>query len=298
MDEREEYNHAINKTTGVSLATNLGLTLLKLIFGFMTHSLSLISDGLHSLSDILTDLIVWLGAKLGNKPADGSHHFGHGKFETFAEIILSFFIIGPAASIVWYALTSIYNQETSHFHWSVVLIALLSVIIKEALYRWSRNIAASVNSQVLLVNAWHHRTDALSSLIVVFGTVFIYFEVPYADSITGIIIGLLISVTGIKFLKRGLLELSESTPGKDIEKTVYSILEQTKTVLSFHQVRIRKLGSHLLMDMHIMVDEDLNIKEAHDIATEVELKIKNKIGYNTTNVLIHIEPFTHDHEDL
>lgn len=288
------YNEIVKKTTNISIIVNIVLSIFKFTVGFFTHSLSLVSDGIHSLSDLFTDLIVLGGVKIASKPPDKDHHFGHGKYETFAGLLLAFFLFLAGFCIVAYGLRDIYAHNEKKFHPAIIFVALISVISKEKLFRWTKTYAIKFTSQVLLANAWHHRTDAFSSVAVVIGAFFSFFGFNYADSITGVAVGIIILATSIKLLKDAFLELSEVSPGKVFEDKIQNILEKNVNIISFHNLRLRKMGQQFFMDMHVMVDENLSFRESHDISEKIETDIKNELGKNTS-IVVHVEPCIKQH---
>jgi len=286
----------IGRATKVSFTINIGLSAFKVVIGFFTGSLGLFSDGVHSLSDVLSDIVVYISARMASKPPDSDHHFGHGQFETLGELILTGLLLIAAGGIVWYGLLSIYRGEMMHCSGKVILTASLSVVIKEWLFRWTKDLGRQYNSRLLLLNAWHHRSDAFSSLAVVIGAVVSFMGWGHADAVAGIVVGLFIALTAIKFMSRSFMDLMGKSPGRDMELEIKQIMNSLSEVRSFHKLRVRKLGGQIFMDMHLMVNPDLSLREAHEISTRVEQKMKTVFG-ETTNVLIHVEPYMERHSD-
>jgi len=291
------FEAAVTKLTLWSLILNITLSLVKIIVGFFLNSVSLVSDGLHSFSDLLSDFVMYFGAKWAVRPPDEDHHFGHGKYETFAQVVIALLLLGVASSIMWYGIQAVIKGEVIAFSWTVVILAGISVITKEAYYQWNKRIANQYNSKMLLANAWHSRSDAFSSVIVILGMVLTKFGLPGGDAWAGIIVGILIALMGLDFLKKGINELSESAPDTQMLKDIRDQLSSHPDVRSFHRLRVRRLGSQLHMDMHLVLDENLSLKNAHEIANSVEGGLKKTFGLNT-NVLVHPEPENDRHRTL
>ncbi len=292
-----DFAEALLLNTWVSVAVNIILTALQMVIAWATGSFALMSDAIHSLSDMITDIVVFITAKWGRKPADEDHHFGHGKYETFGALVVALFLLVVGIGIVGYGWKTIHLGIQVLFKWQVLLTASLCLVMKEALYQWTNKIGVKYNSQAVLANAWHHRSDALSSLSVLIGAFFAMFGFPYADAISGMVVGVMISIMAIKFFTQSIRELSETSPGKNTEIKAANILKSLKEVKSFHRLRLRTIGYQLFMDMHVLVNPELSLREAHDIATEIEVKMKEKFGKDT-NVLVHVEPFEEGHRDL
>lgn len=290
------YLSIVQKTVWVSAFANILLAAVKFAIGGFFGSLALISDGAHSLSDLFSDLAVYVGTKMGSKPPDRDHHYGHGRFETFGELVLAFLLLGAGVGIIGYGVRSIIRQHQTFYGTSVALAAVLSVGVKEALYRWTRRWGRRTGSRILLVNAWHHRTDAFSSIAVLAGALFSRLGFGYADAVVGMLVGGMICVPALKFIAEAVWDLSESSPGHELEKRISGILEDSKEVRSYHNLRIRKLGSQLFMDMHVMVNPHLSLKAAHAISTRLEETLKQTLGENTS-IVIHVEPAHENHVD-
>jgi len=286
----KNYKTIIYETTLISVIANLFLTAIKISIAIFSSSLSLLSDGLHSLSDLITDIGIFIGIRFASKPPDKDHHFGHGKFETFTEIFIALFLLITACFIIFSGIMMIYHKNSFIFNQKIVLTALFSIFIKESMYHWLKIISKKYDSQLLLINAWHHRSDAFSSLAVIIGAGFSYFKFQYADAIAGIFVGIIIFLTALKFMSKSIMELSEISPGEEFENKVKNIISSFKEIQSYHKLRIRRMGSYFYMDMHILLQSDISLHTAHEIATSVEKKLKIVFGKNT-NILIHMEPY-------
>ncbi len=296
------YGMDVVRVTIGSFVLNIILTVIKLLVGFVFGSFSLISDGFHSLTDLVTDVVVVLGVKMGSNPPDEDHHYGHGKFETFAEMVVSLFIMGTGLSIIYVTIQEIFGLNSSSVlefveQKPVIIVSIVSIVIKEFLYRWTLRLSVKWKSSLLKTNAWHHRSDSISSFVVLLGMILMFFGFEQADVFGGFVVGCIIFITGIKFSKKVIQEFLEAAPNKDVRTSIQKVLDTFSVIHNYHNIRVRKMGSRLFMDMHIMLEPTMNLKEAHDISVEIELKLREVFG-NKTNILVHLEPFEEKHHDL
>ena len=296
---KPDYQRDVFHLTLLSICFNVFLTIIKFLVGILFGSVSLFADALHSLTDLVTDFVVMLGVKLGNQPPDDDHHYGHGKFETFAELIVATFIFVAGASVVYTAFNALFSSQPQLLMnpIPVVITCVASILVKELLFQITKKASIKWNSDILKTNAWHHRTDSLSSLVVIFGMIGVYFGFLKADLWAGILVGFFIVVMGVKIFKKVTMELLETTPHQNYRYKVAQVVNSFSMVKNCHNIRVRKMGSRLFMDMHIMVDPQLTVKVSHDLSVEIELKLREIFG-NKTNILIHVEPFEKKHRDL
>lgn len=284
-----------NKLKPVTLITLLGMLInlilagLKLVVGYSINSMGLISDGFHSFSDLASDVIVLFGAWFALRPPDDNHPYGHGKFETLASWMVAVLLIITGGWIAWESIEAFMEpSEVSHPSW-VIIVAAISIGFKEFLYHLTVRIGRKLHSSVVIANAWHHRSDGLSSIVVLMGGFFSIFNWNQADSIAGIIVGVMIALVGTKLSYEAIMELSETSPGKDIEKDIHRIITEFKDVKGYHRLRVRRIGRELEMDIHILLDEDISLKDGHSIATRIEEAINAESNWSINNT-IHIEP--------
>lgn len=281
----------IKKVTVLGAVVNLLLSAVKILVGLFSGSLALIADGIHSVSDLLTDLIVFAGAYFSTKPPDESHPYGHGRFETFAALLVSIFLVGTGAKISYEAGLSLYRHESFIPGWSVILVAIVSIISKEALFQVTKVIARRTQSPSVLANAWHHRSDALSSVAVLAGGIAGLFGWGHGDQLAGCVVGLMVIGAGGRIAFDSLGELMERSIGeKDIE-TIIRCLEECEGVLQWHRLRTRKVGREIFLDVHVLVNVNLSIGGGHEIADHLEETISRQI-VNPINFTIHVEPIT------
>lgn len=285
------------KITLVGFFINTIMTIFKLIAGIIGNSSAMIADAVHSLSDFLTDIVVLIGFKITSKPEDECHNYGHGKFETLATVIISI-----ALSIVGYkilksgildVLMVIKGKSLPKPGIIALVAAFISIIFKEWLYRYSINKGKKINSPSVIANAWHHRSDAFSSIGTMLGigvAIILGQRWTILDPIASIIVSFFIFKVSYDIFIPSINELVEKSLSNEERVQIESLIKGFDSIKGYHKLRMRKVGTNTVIECHILVDEVLNIKEAHDIASEIESNIKNIIG-DSSFVTIHIEPF-------
>lgn len=291
----------IRRITVVGAIVNIILTILKIIAGISGRSAAMIADGIHSLSDLLSDIVVLVFTHISSKGKDKKHSFGHGKFETLATLIVSVILVAAGARLMADGIRSIVevtNGKIIPAPGSIALwAAIISIISKEILYHATIRTAKRANSPVVIANAWHHRSDALSSvgaLAGIGGAMILGDKWTILDPIASCCISIAIIVVAIKMALPSLAELLETSLPDEIEKDIISIANSVKGVDDIHELKTRRNGISYIIDAHIVVNPHISITEAHNIATDVENVIREKYG-NETQINIHIEP---DQESL
>jgi cation diffusion facilitator family transporter len=279
---------------------NGALTLFKLFAGYAGRSQAMLADGIHSLSDFLTDIVVLIGFKITEKPADDDHTYGHGKYETLATIIISLMLAFAGYNILKAGLKNIYsvfNGSTLPSPEPVALLAaMISIVVKEVLFRKTLLVANRIESDAVRANAWHHRSDVFSSIGTatgIAGAIFLGEKWTILDPIASIIVSIFIFKVAIEIFIPALNELMESALPQDKMDEIRSILDQTDEVITYHEIRARKLGNRVAIEFHIMVDETMSITHAHDIATHIEKTLYDRFGHESI-ITIHIEPYIHE----
>jgi cation diffusion facilitator family transporter len=291
MDELKQdvASKQIRSVTYIGMGVNLGLSALKIIVGLLAGSLALIADGIHSVSDLATDAAVLLGVRLGSKKADQSHPYGHGRVETFFGGLIALILIFVGGAMIYYATITIAKDEITTPRIPVLVVAIISIVSKEWLYRVTRQIAIRSHSPTLYANAWHHRSDALSSVAVVIGFVSLVFGFGHGDQVAAIAVGLMIIWVGIRVIGDTLQELTEGAVDQDTIERIERIINENSAIRHWHQLRTRMVGREVFLDVHILVDPDLNIVAAHEIAQNLEDELDRKCT-RPVNITIHIEP--------
>ncbi len=287
---RDERQKKINNITLVGSGINIGLAILKGIFGFLIGSVGLVADAFHSLSDLATDIVVLIGTKLGARPADKNHPFGHGKLETFSTMIVALVLISVGVLLVLegYKRLSI-PHEAQNGQWFILAVAGFSVLMKEWLYQRTMTISRITHSTALVANAWHHRSDALSSVAVMLGAVTMALGWPYGDQSAGIIVGLMVSYAGLKILYNVVNELGESAVDDKTRQRIEDILAEQKEVHSYHRLRTRRSGHVVMMDIHILVDPAISLIQGHNISKRLEHALHRRLDF-PVNITVHVEP--------
>ena len=286
MAEREKR---IRSVTLLGIFVNISLMILKLLFGILIKSSALIADGVHSSSDLATDFVVLVGTRLSSRPADRTHPYGHGKLETIASMLIGVVLLVISFGIIWSAGVSIYRHEHRFPGFMVLVVAAVSVISKEVLFHITRKVSRITHSAVVYANAWHQRSDALSSVAVLIGGAAGLLGWGHADQVAAIVVGFMIIAVSGKIFFEGLLELSEHSADSESIREIEKVLSDEMNVASWHALRTRKLGGELIVDCHVLVDPALTVKESHEISMKLEQEIQEKLS-RPVNVLVHIEP--------
>jgi len=232
-------------------AVNAGLAALKLGLGFLGGSTALVADGVHSLSDLATDLVVLGGIRLASRPADRSHAFGHGKFETLAGVLVALALIGAGAWLIREAAAGLAHPQGAPRSGLVMAVAGVSILAKEALYRATTRTALRLHSTALQANAWHHRSDALSSVAVLLGGATTALGYPIGDKVAAIAVGGMVLMAAASILRRAFHELLEGALSEEEKLAISQAIESVEGVQGWHRLRTRRLGRQALVDVHI-----------------------------------------------
>ena len=284
------YFNVTRKVTLVNASTNLFLALVKIIAGWLGLSHALVADGLHSLSDLVSDGVVYLAAKMGSQSPDDDHPYGHRRIETLGAIIIAVVLVAVGALIV---LDALLNLSHGHSHPTpdkmVLYTAIASIILNELLYQYSYYHGKKINSPLLLSNAWHNRSDALTSVIVVAAVVGSYFHIPHLDLSGACVIGLLILLSGSKMIWSCFRELIDTAADNSVVEQIQSITSAIPGVVAVHQLRTRSLGGEIFADLHIQVDPRISVSEGHYIADHVYGALIKAIDH-LSDVTVHIDP--------
>ena len=292
----QERNREIYKVTLVGSVVNVVLLIFKFVAGIMGHSAAMIADAVHSLSDFVTDVIVLVFIRISDKPRDKSHDYGHGKYETLAMTLIGVALLVVAAGILFNGATKIHlwlkGDELEAPGMLALWAALVSIVLKEAVYRYSMVKAIKLNSQVVEANAWHHRSDALSSIGTatgIGGAIFLGQYWTVLDPLASCVVGILIVKVATDLLRKGLGELLEHSLPDAVEDEMLMLVSRLPDVVEPHNLRTRRIGNHYAIELHIRMKGDITLREAHDKASEVEALLKRQYGQDT-HVAVHVEP--------
>lgn len=284
--------------TWVGFWFNACLGIAKVLGGIFSRSSALVADGIHSFSDFLSDILVIMMVGISRKKPDKRYQFGHGRFEALATVILSIILILVAAGILYEGIHNIIQYSQGEIiprpGWVALLIILLSIIIKEWLYHYTLSTGKKIKSEVIIANAWHHRTDSFSSvatLIGVGGSFFFGEKWRILDPIAAIVVGIFIVIVGIQLAKPALEEMLGASLSKETKKTLLRALRNTPGVLSYHEFRTFKSGNDGYIMVHIKVDPDISVREAHQIASKAEHNMRMAVEDLTIHASTHIEPY-------
>jgi len=293
----ERAVHIARHVTWVGFWFNAGLGLLKVCAGIWGRSSAMVADGVHSFSDFVTDIIVLIFVGISRREANKDYQYGHGKFETFATMLLALIlgIVGvmffaDGAEQTWKALHGARLESPT---WLALSMAVVSIGSKEWLYRYTRKAGESIHSAVVVANAWHHRSDAFSSLatlIGIAGAMFLGPKCRVLDPIAAMVVSVFIVIVAVKIGKPAVMELLEASLPPEVTKRMYKVIGSIDGVEAFHHFASRRNGNAMIVDFHIKVDPLISVEHAHRIATNVEDALKDAYGHDMM-VTIHIEPY-------
>lgn len=285
------------KVTWVGFFTNLILSSAKLAAGILGNSAAMVADAVHSISDFITDVIVLAFVKYSDKESDEGHRYGHGKYETFATLLISLALFIVGVGIFINGAKSIYaaiqGEVLGQPSMIALVAAIVSIVSKEWLYQYTIKVGKSINNQAVVANAWHHRSDAFSSIgtmIGIGGAMFLGEKWHVLDPLAGLIVSLFIMNVAVKLGKPAVKELLEAALPEAVEKEIIEIVNQTPGVKDHRHLKTRKIGNNYAIDLHVKVDKDLSLEESHDIATAIEQSLFEKYG-RKTHISIHVEPY-------
>lgn len=289
-NNKQRYE-ATHQVTVIGIIVNILLAAVQLIGGFFAHSQALIADGLHTLSDLASDFVVLFAAKLASKDADEDHPYGHERIETLATVVLGMALAGVAVGIGLSAFDRLIHPESLLQPSAIaILFALLGIIAKEGLYQYTHYVANKVDSNLLRANALHHRSDAISSLLVALGVAgSVFLQIPWLDAAAAILVAIMIFYMGVRLILDSTMELVDTSVELDKVAKIKDFISNLEGVDSLHLLRTRKMGSKVLADVHIQVNAYLTVSEGHYIAESVINKT-GKAFPEMTDITVHIDP--------
>lgn len=292
----------MDRTAKVTLVTLVGsvvniiLTVFKIFAGVLGRSTAMIADGIHSLSDLLSDIVVIVFVKISAKGRDKDHDYGHGKFETFATLIISLMLIVVAVNLMSGGINKIRQildgGEVSSPGMIALWAAVASIVLKEILYHYTIIQGRALNSPMMIANAWHHRSDAFSSvgsLLGIAGAIFLGDKFVILDPITGCVISIFILVMAVKMSVPAIKELLDVSLPDEVEQQIVSTAKSIQGVIDLHELKTRREGPGIIMEGHLVLDSDISLKEAHDISKKVEESLRKEFGPET-QISLHLEP--------
>lgn len=277
------------KASYVGAAINISQTLLKIGFGMLWQSSALIADGIHSLSDLLSDFLVIVAVRMGSREADHEHPYGHRRFETIATIILGLSLIIIGGGIAWSVMKRM--EQPEHLSTPDVMslgIVAISILVNEWLYHYTKRIAKTTRSKLLLANAWHQRSDAISSVVVLFGIGAVLLGYPLADAIAAIVVALMVVKIGLSQLIASIKELVDTSLPPHLLAEIRAAILAIEGVEGIHLLRSRQMGEDALLDAHVIVDPRITVSEGHNISEAVRDELVSRFD-DVMDVLVHID---------
>ncbi len=282
----------------IGTVINALLLVLKFIAGFMANSSAMIADGVHSLSDFLTDFVVIIMLRISSKPSDEGHDFGHGKYETLATSIIGLLLILVGGGILISGVEKIYGyffsgDTLSSPGWLAFWAAIASIVFKEGIFQYTMFKSRNLNSEALVANAWHHRSDALSSIGTAIGigaACFLGDSWSILDPLAAVVVSFFIFKVSIQLIKNSVNQLLESSLPKEVEDNIESLVHSFEGVKDMHNLRTRQIGVHYAINMHVRMDGNQTLYQSHEKATQIESRLREEFGPQTI-ITIHVEPW-------
>lgn len=293
---KTERERRATRVTLYGAAVNIILVIFKLVAGVVGQSAAMIADGIHSLSDLLTDAVVIIFMRLSSRPQDEDHDYGHGKYETLATAIIgmALFVVGLGICYggvvkIWAALQ---GRQLVQPGWIALVAVLVSVALKEWCYQFTVRVGRAIDSETVVANAWHHRSDALSSVgtaIGIGGAIILGPSWAVLDPIAAVIVSVLIIITAWKLMANALGELLEKSLPETIENDIENTVTEDPMLSDIHHLRTRRIGNHIAIDMHVRMPGEMTLSDAHKVVSKAEGRLRDRYGAGTF-ISIHMEP--------
>ncbi len=279
------------RVTWVGAGMNAGLIAIKAVGGVWGKSDALIADAVHSLSDFITDAIVLVGVSMGRKAPDRDHHFGHARIETLATLWVGIALLAVGSLLAYQAGLDIYHHKVSVASWSAFSVAIISIVVKEWLYHYTARAGRRIRSQAVVANAWHHRSDALSSVAVAAGILggIINPSWRILDAYAALLVSFMIFAVGLRTMWNSLKEVADTAPSPEVLKKIEQCIEDIEGINSHHDLKVRSAGGVHLVQFHIIVDGALSVWRGHEISAQVKHCILRDVD-DVGEVIIHVDP--------
>lgn len=303
VDDNENTEHtpaeraaAASRSTWVSVGVNLALTSTQILGGVLARSQGLIADGVHSLSDLMADLVVLVANHHSQKEADAEHPYGHQRFETAASLALGALLLAVGLGMLWSAFLKLEHPgAVQQAHGAALAVAAAALVAKELLFRYMLRVAKQVKSSMLVANAWHARSDAASSLVVGVGLIGNLAGYPILDPIAAALVGFMVTKMGWEFGWDALHDLMDRGVDEQELAAIHQTLQQTPGVSGVHDVRTRKMGDLIVVDAHLEVDATLTVEAGHAIAVEARRRVMQR--HRVLNLMTHVDPWRRPDRD-
>jgi cation diffusion facilitator family transporter len=283
------------KASAAAVAINAVMAIVKIVVGLIGRSSALVADGIHSTTDVFTSATVWIGFRISDRPPDSTHPYGHGKAESIAAVAVSASLLVAACIIAVHAVRDIRSPQHVP-QWYTLLVLIVDIPLKETMFRVIHRIGKRIGSTSLRSDAWHHRSDALTSLAALIGiSIAVIGGKGYesADDLAALVVCLIIALNGGRLLVGALNEVMDAAAPESMQKVVREIAARTEDVVYVEKCRMRKSGLGILMDIHIAVDGDMSVRRGHEIAHEVQKRLHEAVP-EIRDVVVHIEPDVYD----
>jgi cation diffusion facilitator family transporter len=281
---------AASRSTWVSVGVNLVLAATQITVGILSRSQALVADGIHSLSDLVSDFVVLLASHHSRKDADEAHPYGHQRFETAASLVLGVILLAVGVGMLWSAFLKLEAPESvPQVHMAALWVASAALVAKELLFRYMLRVAKRVKSSLLVANAWHARSDAASSLVVAIGIIGNLAGYPILDPIAALIVGFMVARMGWGFGWDALHDLVDRSVDEQEVEAIRRSLAETPGVSGVHDVRTRKMGDMIVVDAHLEVDASISVEQGHDIAVQARHRVMQR--HRVLNLMTHLDPW-------
>jgi len=291
-----ERSAAASRSTWVSVAVNVVLTVTQIVVGVLSKSQGLVADGIHSLSDLVADFVVLFASHHSKKEADVDHPYGHQRFETAASLVLGVLLLVVGVGMLWSAFRKLEEPDTVQtVHVVALWVAAGALLAKELLFRYMLSVAKRVKSSMLVANAWHARSDAASSLVVGIGIIGNLAGYPILDPIAAAIVGFMVARMGWGFGWDALHDLMDRSVDEQEVAAIRTTLIETPGVSGVHDIRTRKMGDMIVVDAHLEVDASISVEAGHDIAVDARLRVLQR--HRVLNLMTHVDPWRRPDRD-
>ncbi|WP_416885961.1 cation diffusion facilitator family transporter [Marinospirillum sp.] len=288
--DKQAEKKAAQKVTWIGLWVNAANALVKILVGFWAQSQALVADGLHSLSDLLSDALVLVATHFGRQAPDQDHPYGHDRYETLATLLLGALLIGVAGALAWDSLSRLWSSSSFALpHWIALVVALASIASKEWIFRYTLRIATALRSKLLTANAWHHRSDALSSVVVLVALLGSFAGFSWLDQLAAIILSAMIARMGIQLIWSSLQELVDTALPEATTRAIKEAAQSIPGVRGVHHLRTRSMGNRTLLDIHLQVPPHISVSEGHEIGVWVARHLRDTF-VDIDDITYHIDP--------
>ena len=287
--ERDIRYHQAKKVTLIGALVNGLLGIIKLLGGVIFHSHALLADGLHSFADLVTDIMVVFASKYGSQDADAAHPYGHQRIETAATFLLALLLILAGAGIAWDSIDEIIHGQHNKPGFLALPIAALSILANEALFHYTHHIGKRIRSDLIIANAWHHRSDAASSIVVLIGLIGSFTGWVGFDALAAVVVGGLIIQMGLRYGYNSIKELVDTAVEPELLVQIEQAIQTIDGIQKIHQLRTRRMGGDIFVDVHILVSPAMSVSEGHYIAQHVHVALMNQFD-RIKDVTVHVDP--------